>query len=240
MSSEKKSSTINVNVNKLTNKPSNSTSKSKKIDLGAASNFGKATDIDINSPTHRNTHNEEVFSPTNNNYTSAGQNDLIDDLFSSSPAPAAPHQQQQQDLDDFDPRSDETQEFGDFNSAFGAGQSTAIPTKSNRPKPPSISAGDDEFADFSSAFTGSGVVDSNTQNNHHQQNVIANNANDLLFNANNVNHTLDNSTFNNQSLNIDLFGGNLSTIASPVPTNTLAADLLSDFGGLSINTSNGE
>lgn len=235
MSNEKKSSTINVNVNKLNNKPSNSTSKSKKIDLGASSNFGKTTDIDINSPTHRNTHNEEVFSPTNNNYTPAGQNDLIDDLFSSSPAPAAASHQQQ-DMDDFDPRSDETQEFGDFNSAFGAAQSTAIPPKSNRPKPPSISAGDDEFADFSSAFTG---VDNSTQNNH-QHNVIANNANEFLFNANSVNQSLDNSTVNNQSLNIDLFGGNLNTISSSAPTNTLAADLLSDFGGLSMNTSNGE
>lgn len=211
--------------------------------MGAASNFGKAPEIDINSPTHRNTHNEELFSPNNNNTkknnnstASSTTNNLIDDLFSSSPAPESqqPEQYGYEEVDDFDPRSEEKQEFGDFNSAFGNAPTTAVPPTTNRPKPPSISAGDDEFADFSAAFTGG--ADHTSHNNHnHQQNVTTNNTNDLLFNANSVN------PINNQSLNIDLFGGNLNTISSPSPSsNTLAADLLSDFGGLSMNTSNGE
>lgn len=33
----------------------------KKIDMGAAKNFGKSTDLGINSPTHRNTHAEEII-----------------------------------------------------------------------------------------------------------------------------------------------------------------------------------
>lgn len=226
-----------MNVNKLNNKPANSTSKSKKIDLGAASNFGKSATIDINSPTHRNTHNEELFSPNNNNNTSATKNNLIEDLFSNSPDPSATHEplSQNDDIDDFNPRSDEVQEFGDFSSAFGNAPATAAsaPTITNRPKPPSISAGDDEFADFSSAFTGGNATNNQPQNN----------ANDLLFNSNSTNHTsltLDNSSFNNQPLNVDLFGGNLNSIPLSTQPTSLGADLLSDFGGLSINASNGE
>lgn len=66
------------------------TATTKKIDLGAASNYGKG-DLCINSPTHRNTHSE--------------------DLFTDDTAPAIID-----DDDDFNPRAEE---FGDFETAFG-------------------------------------------------------------------------------------------------------------------------
>lgn len=74
----------------------------KRIDLGAASNFGK--DLGINSPTHRNTHSEDLFSVENNNTTSS--NNVIDEL------------------DDFNPRAEENTEFGDFTTAFGTSTNT--------------------------------------------------------------------------------------------------------------------
>lgn len=201
--------------------------------MGAASNYGKTTDIGINSPTHRNTHDEEVFSPNNNTSTSAAikKNDLLEDLFSD--AAAAPQDKSSNVLDDFNPRSDETQEFGDFNSAFGSNTVTSQP-----PKPPSLS-GDDEFADFSSAFSSGG---GGANINQPPKPAVTSN-NDFLFESIPSSINLNNSTAAASS-NIDLFGGNLNVLQAAVTLNssTTATDLLSDFGGLTLDApvSNGE
>lgn len=101
--------------------------------MGAATNFGK-NELCINSPTHT----EQLFS-ANNNVTNSN-NDLLDDLFNSSP-------NKKSNVDDFNPRAEETQEFGDFTSAFG-GPSTQKPTN--------------EFADFGAAFVSSTNINNTT------------------------------------------------------------------------------
>lgn len=125
---------------KNTVKPVSSASVSrapKKIDMGAAFNYGKSSDLGINSPTHRNTHNEDLFGeePSVVKTTAVkSNNDIIEDIFSSASTAQ---------IDDFDPRSGESAaDFGDFASAFGSSQ----------PVPPSTTQGSNEFADFSTAF----------------------------------------------------------------------------------------
>lgn len=134
--------------------------------MGAALNFGRS-ELGINSPTHRNTHAEEdlfgtadvLASSSAPTTAAAGQNDLLDDIFKTcSPTgdPAVPGAQIDDD-DFFNPRDEESQEFGNFASAFGteSGAVTALPSQSAvvpvaATVPP---AKRDEFADFSSAFT---------------------------------------------------------------------------------------
>lgn len=104
---------------------------SKKIDLGAASTYGKPADLGINSPTHRNTHSADLFG--GDEPTTIKSSSDIANIF---------------DNDDFNPRAEEAVaapagEFGDFESAFGNSKASvpAVPPQSN------------DFADFSSAFT---------------------------------------------------------------------------------------
>ncbi|XP_055528775.1 telomere length regulation protein TEL2 homolog [Wyeomyia smithii] len=111
----------------------------KKIDMGAASNYGKQTDLGINSPTHRNTHAEEIItSADSSGKTRSGE--ILEDLFKTCPeSPEGPVSgTHSTELDDFNPRAgDASGDFGDFESAFGSAK-----------KPPA-KAGDD-FADFAS------------------------------------------------------------------------------------------
>lgn len=124
------------------------TKPAKKIDMGAAKNFGKSADLGINSPTHRNTHAEEIIS-TPDVSGKQQSNEILDDLFRTCPpAPPSVGSASKDDFDDFNPRADDSggltggQEFGDFESAFGK------PT----PKP----AASNEFADFA-AFSSAPV-----------------------------------------------------------------------------------
>ncbi|XP_017777105.1 PREDICTED: uncharacterized protein LOC108563057 [Nicrophorus vespilloides] len=102
---------VNLNLNSsITKSPAKAVKTIKKVDLGAAANFGK----------------DDMVAAIGNNETSA---DLLND--------------------DFNPRAmdgggvTKEEKFGDFESAFGAGSSLEeTPVKS-----------DDDFADFSSAFT---------------------------------------------------------------------------------------
>lgn len=171
----------------------------KRIDLGAASQFGK--DLGINSPTHRNSHSEDLFSVENNNTTTTtttSSNNVIDEL------------------DDFNPRAEENQEFGDFTTAFGAGdKSTKVATKGNKEEI-------DEFADFTSAFTG-GVQPSAAATRPSA---------DLLFGDI---PAPPSAVVNNATNQPDLF----STLGGLGQTNILStnsgnADLLSDFKGISL------
>lgn len=102
---------ININSSAITNSPKKVTKTIKKVDLGAAANFGR----------------DASQSPL----PSTVKNDLLND--------------------DFNPRADEvddskqaTNEFGDFETAFGAGAATAKNV-------------DEDFADFSSAFSANNV-----------------------------------------------------------------------------------
>uniref|UniRef100_A0A182HYP8 Uncharacterized protein n=1 Tax=Anopheles arabiensis TaxID=7173 RepID=A0A182HYP8_ANOAR len=141
---------INLNIKPTGSSSTGSSLRSaqkttKKIDLGAASGFAKtaatasaasasATPVDqfgINSPTHRNTHAEEIVG------TGGKQQDIIDDLFKTCPTKSASTTDALVDEDDFNPRA--TEDFGDFESAFGA--STGKPVLTTTTK-------GDDFADF--------------------------------------------------------------------------------------------
>lgn len=220
--SEKKS-TMNVTVNPkslVTTQPTASnpssttaaTSKpkvSKKIDMGAATNFGR-DEIGINSPTHRNTHAEEdLFS--SNNIPNDNSNDLLDDIFKTCHTSAnsaietvgKPTNNVGDDL--FNPRDEETQEFGDFASAFGdTGCSEATNDQSAAPATVNESV-KNEFADFSAFDSAAQTITSSTDN-----------AASLLFAVNSDSPQTQNVTSN---------------------SNQPVGDLLSDLDGLSLNVS---
>ncbi|TDG52440.1 hypothetical protein AWZ03_001270 [Drosophila navojoa] len=201
----------------------------KKINLGAAANFGKTPNAaGIHSPTHRDTPTTNSVdlmgggSPSNNNNksnTPINNNDLLDDLFktcSTSPVQQSPKVEKTlnsaaviiDDDDDFNPRAADaapTQEFGDFAAAFGSG---SMPPSTGIVPPPS----NEEFADFEAFQSSSAATVSSTS-------VLDGN---LLTTA-----TPANDAF-------DLFN-------TPAPagtaTATTATDLLAGLGDLSIHQS---
>lgn len=170
---------INVSVNPksisstiITTAPVKSTSKPpKKIDMGAASNYGREA-IGINSPTHRNTHNEENLFGTTvpTSSSNENQNDLLDDIFKTCPTPTTPDIaqtiQSTNDDDFFNPREEERdQEFGDFASAFGNPAAAQVAS----PEPVDVISKiekKDEFADFGSAFSSTNITTSFTSDNN--------------------------------------------------------------------------
>lgn len=207
---------VNPNTSATSIKSSTANAKvTKKIDMGAASNFGK-NDLGINSPTHRNTHAEEDLfdNQTNNNIHNNNSIIKTDDLFKTCGTPSPTNIKIDNhsgagDLD-FNPREDESQEFGDFASAFG------VHTK--QPAPPSqassLETKKDAFADFGSAFV-SGVTSPNQNTN----------STNLLFDTNPIGGGLSGS----------LFGVGIPSMPSLTIQQTPSTDLLSDFGGLSLN-----
>lgn len=227
--SEIKKPTINVTVNpkslsttsapSLTTKPAKVT---KKIDMGAATNFGR-DGIGINSPTHRNTHAEEDLFATSNTTitttTTANKTDLLDDIFKTCATTNSSETdcvlpQSNNDDDFFNPRDEESQEFGDFASAFGATTQTPPPPppqqQQQQPTQPEplVESNDtkkNEFADFGSAFISS--EQTTTSNSNDPAN--------LLFAIN--------STPNAQTTTSN--------------SNPKVGDLLSDLDGLSLNVS---
>lgn len=246
---EAKPSSINMNIrpkSALNNTPSSNVRQpaakpvvgSKKIDMGAAANFGKMSPsaAGIHSPTHRDTPisggddligsngNEGggVGSIDNNNLlgvqqkviSSNNNNNLLDDIFKTCPAPndktLTSAAITSDDLDDFNPRaieSKQSQEFGDFTSAFDSGALPELPTTNT------VGASD-EFADFSS-FQGSS--------------------------ASSTHRVLDNSLLTaatpaNESF--DLFSGTSATSAESATTGaSTTTDLLAGLGDLSIHQS---
>ncbi|XP_052891451.1 uncharacterized protein LOC128299505 [Anopheles moucheti] len=147
---------INLNIKPTGNSSAGSTQRSaqkttKKIDLGAASGFAKtaatatatsSASVDqfgINSPTHRNTHAEDIVGT--GTVSGNKQQDALDDLFKTCPTKSSATSDALVDEDDFNPRAAE--DFGDFESAFGA----------NTGKPVATTAKGDDFADFAAFGT---------------------------------------------------------------------------------------
>ncbi|XP_053667761.1 uncharacterized protein LOC128718112 [Anopheles marshallii] len=147
---------INLNIKPTGSSSTGSTQRSaqkptKKIDLGAASGFAKtaatatftsSASVDqfgINSPTHRNTHAEDIVGT--GNVPSNKQPDALDDLFKTCPTKSTSASGALVDEDDFNPRAAE--DFGDFESAFGANTGKSVTT----------TAKGDEFADFAAFGT---------------------------------------------------------------------------------------
>lgn len=193
--------------------------------MGAASNFGR-DELGINSPTHRNTHAEEdLFGNAVISSTTAPKTDLLDDIFKTCPTTnnsvsGTVSSQSNTAIDDdlFNPRGEESQEFGDFETAFDAfGSSTQAPQPEklvdNGGSGDSIGsigsigsiAGskDDEFADFGSFET------------HQTPSNTNNDPANLLFAVNTT--------------------PNAQTTASI--SNPKVGDLLSDLDGLSLDVS---
>ncbi|XP_018804687.1 PREDICTED: telomere length regulation protein TEL2 homolog isoform X1 [Bactrocera latifrons] len=211
---------------------------SKKIDMGAAANFGKMSPnaAGIHSPTHRDTPisggddligsngNEGgvVGSIDNNNLLGVQQkvisgnnnNNLLDDIFKTCPAPndktLTSAAITSDDLDDFNPRAIESKQSPEFGDFTSAFDSGALPELPTT----NIVEASDEFADFSS-FQGSSV-----SNTHRALD------NSLLTTA-----TPANDSF-------DLFSGTSATSAESTTTGaSTTTDLLAGLGDLSIHQS---
>lgn len=191
--------------------------------MGAASSFGKQfDDLGINSPTHRNTHAEEDLFD-NNNGMSAATTGKPAPVFKTCPPPSPPSTRIDNHADfDFNPREDEADDFGDFTSAFA-------PTVTPVPAATSTSAA--FAADFGSAFVDAG----------------ASNANSILSGANNGLLFETMAPQRPPAAEVSLFGSPLATNSTASLANIMAQpmaasagggsnDLLSDFGGLNMNT----
>lgn len=209
----------------------------KKIDMGAAANFGKQSAVSnagIHSPTHRDTPGESGnsdligYSPINNNLTQSSNttnhnNNNVDDLFKT----CSPKSEKtlnsaaivQDDFDDFNPRANEpaSNEFGDFSAAFGSSGSTAV-TAEIPLASLNVAGGSDDFADFT-AFQGSVTTSNNTVGGL-DSNLLATTA------------TPANDSF-------DLFSSvpAATSISSNSMGATTATDLLAGLGDLSIHQS---
>lgn len=203
----------------------------KKIDLGAATNYGKAADFGINSPTHRNTHNDEdlfVSSPEAMKAPVKSNNAIIEDIFSSAGA----------DDDDFDPRADEkepTADFGDFESAF-TGPAATVKPAAVQPPTQTVTT---EFADFASfnaapATTNQSDIDNFLFSSPPPQQSSAAAPTSFAAAPSSTTNFLDGA---------DLFGNNVITSAFTSPPTSLTGvnkDLLSDFDNLTLQPVRGE
>ncbi|XP_026831904.1 clathrin interactor 1 isoform X3 [Drosophila erecta] len=211
VASEAKPSSLNMNIRSKTvsspvsKQPTSTVSakpalSQKKIDLGAAANFGKPAPggaAGIHSPTHRDTPTSVDLmgggspSPSTskaNNNTQSNNNDLLDDLFKTCSPP--PGQEKTlnsaavvvDDDDDFNPRASDAsqQEFGDFAAAFG--QPSTGTTISEPPSTGLVPAANDEFADFA-AFQGSTTSTSALDGNLLKTATPANDSFDLFNSA---------------------------------------------------------
>lgn len=225
--SESKKSSINVTVNPKSlssNAATKSAKVSKRIDMGAATNFGR-DELGINSPTHRNTHSEEDLFATGNTIPAAAASTAhksdLDDIFktcsTTTNAVSNTVSSQSNNLDDddfFNPRSDDTQEFGDFASAFG----TATPAQSQPEQFATNDTKKNDFADFSAAFTSEQPQPEPTLPSSSTSNTTSNDpANFELFAINST--------------------PNAQITASNSSSNPKVGDLLSDLDGLSLDVS---
>ncbi|XP_055903859.1 uncharacterized protein LOC129939760 isoform X2 [Eupeodes corollae] len=234
---------VKPNISIRTNKPVSTITKqpqikstivtNKKIDMGAAANFGKSKTPGIHSPTHRDTPPEDNVTNINNT-----NNNLIDDLFKTcQPVETIKTQSsaagaKSNDFDDFNPRADDTHEFGDFASAFGSSEQTSKPIATTIPvakiAPVTASSKADDFADFA-AFQGEVVPPSNNILPHASGVSMGGGS---MFGSGLVNNSV------NGSASLDLFGSqpsSQSNVMSSGVSGSAASDLLSGFGDLSIS-----
>ncbi|KAG5305984.1 EPN4 protein, partial [Acromyrmex insinuator] len=216
--------------------PARTTRTIKKVDLGAAANYGKEQSNN-SAPVQQNS---SLSSPKNQQKT---KNDILNDIFESQ------NDNNRLDDDDFNPRANTQSfaqpqnanaDFGDFTSAFN--NSATVKTKDN-----------DEFADFTSAFNN--VTISNTPSQPQSQiNLMGvtiptmnnptvnnmNNSNTMYANTQTAGTTAFTGTSAIQKTSNDLFDtlspqslNNQITNNNTVTSNT---DLLSDLDSLNAPT----
>ncbi|XP_047351772.1 telomere length regulation protein TEL2 homolog isoform X1 [Vespa velutina] len=213
--------TISGSMSSVNASPVRTTRNLKKVDLGAAANYGKEQSNAFSSPAnHQKNKNDilnDIFDSQNDNNTKS----TIDD-------------------DDFNPRGNNHSQpanldFGDFASAFG---SPTVKMKEN-----------DEFADFTSAFS-SGVTSPNNSL-HASQNQLSFMGNTIPNTSNTTTNNLNNTMISNasatgfkminpNSIQKNNVGNNLFDSLQPQTPNNEAVlnnntvssntDLLSDLG----------
>lgn len=202
----------------------------KRIDMGAASNFGK-NELGINSPTHRNTHAEEdlfdsvpssssaVNNRSNINNNNINNNNKHDDLFKTCSGASSPTNSRADDFD-FNPREDEN-EFGDFASAFAS--TTGSMENSNVVKPmptTAAAASSSSFADFDVCFDATVTAPPVNANASLSSSLLFDSAPPLMFGG-----------------GMQQQGNSLAGLmSSPPQQQQQTTDLLSDFGGLNMNS----
>jgi len=177
-------------ANSETQKPAKVSKPIKKVDLGASAALGKAAQQ----------------KPTTTSQPAVVKNNLIEDLFSDSQPKAGQVVSGGDDFDDFDPRAGEA-----GNSSYAALGSSELSQNIGSSSTTS-NAADDDFADFSSAFSGG----SQTSNGDQGGAAVD------LFSGSSVPVT---ATGQQSS---DLFGS-LATVAAPSSIPAASLDL---FGGL--------
>ncbi|XP_072750136.1 telomere length regulation protein TEL2 homolog isoform X2 [Anoplolepis gracilipes] len=137
-----------ISIPSTNTSPARTTRTIKKVDLGAAANYGK--EQSNNSIPVQQSNN--LSSPTNKQKT---KNDILNDIFESQ------SDNNRLDDDDFNPRANTQSfaqsqntnlDFGDFTSAFNNPPATVKTKDSN-----------DEFADFTSAFNNVAISNPATQ-----------------------------------------------------------------------------
>lgn len=188
--------------------------------MGAATNFGR-DELGINSPTHRNTHAEEDLFATSNTttVTTANPADSLDDIFKTCSnanvlvSNTVSTQSNKADDDFFNPREDESQEFGDFASAFGTSDATAQPEKLVDNGGNVSDAKKTDFADFSSAFEAN-QASSNTSNDPANLLFAINSTSNAQTTASNSNAKVGDllSDLDGLSLDVSVPAGELITI----------------------------
>lgn len=216
-----------VSITKTVGTTASSSARTTKkgINMGAASNYGKNSELGINSPTHRNTHNEDLFGTSDTSNVSAKKttSSIIEDIFNDA-------------SDDFNPRAEEptpkvSGDFGDFESAFGnESQAPKLTSSTVVTAKPVV---DSDFADFSSAF------DSSQASSSQQSTAIPLDNDNFLFSSSPQPITTtampQTSSTNNNLLSADLFGNSVLTSAFTASQASSNKDLLSDFGDLTLN-----
>ncbi|XP_025075177.1 clathrin interactor 1 isoform X2 [Pogonomyrmex barbatus] len=166
----------------------------KKVDLGAAANYGKEQSNN-NTPVQQN---NSQSSPTNQQKT---KNDILNDIFESQ------SDNSKLDDDDFNPRANiqsfaQSQntniDFGDFTSAF------------NNPAAAKMKESNDEFADFTSAFNN--VTISNSPNQPQSQINLMSTAISTMNNPITNNMTNSNAMYANtmQTTGTTAFAGSIA------------------------------
>ncbi|XP_032685910.1 telomere length regulation protein TEL2 homolog [Odontomachus brunneus] len=224
-----------ISIPSATSSPVRTSRPTKKVDLGAAANYGK--EQSNNSTSTQQTNN---LSPVNQQKT---KNDILNEIFESQSDNSG-----KLDDDDFNPRASTQSyiqpqnanlDFGDFTSAFNNSSANA---KSKD--------GNDEFADFTSAFNA--VTLSGPPNQPQSQislmgvtipgvnSPTSNNANITMYANTQTAFTGSGAAPQNSKTSNDLFDSlspqslnNQTTNNNTVSSNT---DLLSDLDSLNIST----
>lgn len=217
-----------ISIPSTNTSPARTTRTIKKVDLGAAANYGK--EQSNNSAPVQQSNN--LSSPTNKQKT---KNDILNDIFESQ------SDNNRLDDDDFNPRANTQSfaqsqnanlDFGDFTSAFN--NPTTVKTKDSN----------DEFADFTSAFNNVAIsnLPSQPQTQINLMGIAIPTVNNTTANNANIGNTMQTTgtmagtaVIQNSKTTNDLFDSLPQDLNNQITNNntvTSNTDLLSDLDSL--------